>query len=284
MKTLRDLLRSGRFSVGTAVLFVLGVLALLTLFSPYDPTVWHVVPSDLPPSWEHILGTNSMGQDVFWRLTFAVRNSIGLAILATIISRVIAVTVGLIAGYRGGIVDRLLMFLTDTMLVIPVFLLVVLVALMARERMNLVTLALVLALLGWAWGARVIRPLILSLREREFTYTAILSGVPMVELIFTEYIPFVIPLVLATLLNMMAWVIGMEITLAILGLTNASIPTLGAMLHFALGNHAMIAGLWWWLLAPIGATVALLVALYLISVSISQYLDPRVRIQRIGIR
>ena len=65
MKTLRELLRDGRFSFGAAVLLVLVVLGLLSFFSPYDPLDWYVVPSDRPPSWEYLLGTNSMGQDVF---------------------------------------------------------------------------------------------------------------------------------------------------------------------------------------------------------------------------
>ncbi|MBA7574540.1 putative peptide transport permease protein [subsurface metagenome] len=284
MKTLRELCRDSRFSIGAAVLFVLGVLALLTLFSPYDPTVWHVVPLELPPSWEHLLGTTSMGQDVFWQMTFAVRNSFQLAILATIIVAVIAVVVGSVAGFCGGVVDRVLMFFTDAMLVIPVFLILVLLSLVARDYMNLVTLALILGIMGWAWNARVIRSQILSLREREFTYTAILSGAPVLKLIFNEYIPFITPLILATLLGTMGWVIGIEITLALIGLTNLTIPTLGAMLQFALGHAAMLRGLWWWIFAPVGVAIAAVVALYLMSVSIGEYLDPRTRLQRIGAR
>ena len=76
MKTLRALFRDGRFSLGAAVMFVLVVLALLSFVSPYDPTEWRVVPQDQSPSLEHFLGTSSLGQDVFWVLTAAVRNSL----------------------------------------------------------------------------------------------------------------------------------------------------------------------------------------------------------------
>lgn len=284
MKTLRELFKDRRFSVGVAVLFVLGVFALLSFFSPYDPTEWHVVPLELPPSWAHLLGTTSIGQDVFWLLTFALRNSLLLAILATIIVVVIAVVVGMTAGYCGGVVDRVLMFFADAMLVIPVFLILVLLSLVAREYMNLVTLALILGIMGWAWNARVIRSQLLSLREREFTYTAILSGVPMLKLLVNEYLPFITPLILATLLGTIGWVIGIEITLALIGLTEVTIPTLGAMLHFALGHAAMLRGLWWWIFAPVGVAVATVVALYLISISVGEYLDPRARSQRVGAR
>jgi peptide/nickel transport system permease protein len=284
MKTLRELFTDGRFSAGAAVLLVLAVLALLSFFSPYDPTVWRVVPRDLPPSWEHLLGTNSLGQDVFWRMTFAIRNSLLLAVLAAAISRVIAVTVGLVAGYCGGLVDRVLMFINDGFIVLPLLLILVLLAMLIREHMNLVNMALLFGVMGWALDARFIRSQVLSLREREFTYTAILSGTPTRKLIFNEYLLFIVPLALATLIGNMVWVIGMEITLAYLGLTDVTIPTLGTMLHFAINYQAILLGLWWWLFAPIGASVALFVALYLAFISVSEYLDPRSRIQRVGAR
>ena len=284
MKTLRELFRNGRFSLGAAVLFMLAGLALLSFFSPYDPTEWRVVPRDMPPSWEHLLGTNSMGQDVFWRITFAARNSLAMAVSASVISRAIAVTVGLVAGYSGGIVDRVLMFISDGFMVIPLFLILVLLAMLIREHMNLVTMALLFGIVGWPWDTRLIRSQILSLREREFTYTAILSRTPTRKLIFNEYFPFIIPLVLATFINHMAFVVGMEMTLSLIGLTDLTIPTLGAMLKWALSYEAMLLGLWWWLLTPIVVAVSLFVALYLVSVSISEYLDPRARIQRVGAR
>jgi len=283
MKTLRELFKDRRFSFGAVVMCVLAVLAFITLFSPYDPTEWHVVPRDMAPSWEHLLGTNSMGQDVFWRMTFAVRNSLLVAFLASTISRVIAVAVGLVAGYCGGIVDRVLMLIGDTSLVIPVFLILVLIAMLVK-RLDLVTMVLLFGLIGWPWDTRLIRSQILSLREREFTYTAILSRTPTRKLIFNEYFPFIIPLVLATFINHMAFVVGMEITLALIGLTDLTIPTLGAMLQWAISYQAILLGLWWWLFAPIGVAVSLFVALYLVSVSISVYLDPRARIQRVGAR
>ena len=282
MKTLRELFRDRRFSIGATVLLILTALALLSYLSPYDPTEWRVVPRDRPPSREHILGTTSLGQDVFWRLTFAVRNSLILAAFAATISRTIAVTVGLAAGYSGGLLDRVLMFISDGFVVLPLLLILVLLAMLVREHMNLFNMSLLFGVMGWALDARFIRSQVLSLREREFTYTAILSGTPTRRLIFNEYLLFIVPLALATLIGNMIWVMGMEITLAYLGLTDVTIPTLGTMLHFAINHQAILLGYWWWVFAPIGASVALFVALYLASISLSEYLDPRNRIQRVG--
>jgi peptide/nickel transport system permease protein len=284
MKTLRALFSDRRFSIGAIVMLVLILLALLSFFSPYDPTVWRVVPRDLPPSIEHLLGTNSLGQDVFWVLTFAIRNSLALAVFSATISRIIALTVGLVSGYSGGAVDRVLMFINDGFIVLPLLLVLVLLALLMQENLNLVTMALLFGVMGWALDARFIRTQILSLRERDFTFTAILSGAPALQLIVDEYLLYVVPITMATLIGNMAWVTGMEVTLAYLGLTDVTIPTLGTILHFALSYQAILLGLWWWIFTPIGTSVALFVALYLLSISISEYLDPRARIQRVGAR
>ena len=282
MKVFRDLFRDYRFAVSFFVLCALLIFACLSAFAPYDPTLWHVVPRDLRPSRAHLLGTDSNGQDIFWTASFAVRNSVIVAVIAGVVSRIIAVLFGMIAGYKGGNTDRVLMFISDSLLVIPLFLIIVLMAMLVRESMNLITLGLLLALFGWAWDARVIRSLILSLRTREFTQTAILSGARTLPLILNEYMPYAMPLVFSTLINNMAWAIGLEMTLAILGLTNVLIPTLGTMLYWAINYHAILLGRWWWVLTPVVLSVLLFVALYWMSVSVSEYLDPRTRVQRVG--
>ncbi len=282
MKTLKALFQDRRFAIGATVMSILVVLALMSLFSPYDPTEWRVVPRDQPPSWEFILGTSSLGQDVFWVMTAAIRNSLVLAVLAATISRIIALTVGMVSGYSGGMVDRVLMFINDGFIVLPLLLILILLALLLQENLSLPTMALLFGVMGWALDARFIRSQVLSLREREFTYTAILTGVPTLRMIMNEYLLFVVPLTMATLIGNMAWVTGMEVTLAYLGLTDITIPTLGTMLQFAIDYQAILLGLWWWIFTPIGVAVALFSALYLLSQSISDFLDPRARIQRVG--
>jgi peptide/nickel transport system permease protein len=284
MKTLRALLRDRRFAIGATIMLVLTVLGLLSFVSPDDPTVWRLVPRDMPPSAEHILGTSSLGQDVFWQMTAAVRNSLLLAFCAAAISRVIALTVGLVSGYNGGTVDRVLMFINDGFLVLPLLLILVILAMLIPEQLNLVSMAILFGLFGWPLDSRFIRTQVLSLREREFTRTAVLSGAPTAKLIWNEYFLFVVPITMATLIGNMIFVTGLEVTLAYLGLTDVTIPTLGTMLHFALAYQAVLLGLWWWIFTPILAAVLLFVALYLLSISISEYLDPRARMQRVGAR
>jgi peptide/nickel transport system permease protein len=282
VKILRDLFKDYRFSFSFIVLVIILILAFMSNFSPYDPTLWNVVPRDMKPSAEYLLGTDSNGQDIFWQATFAVRNSLIISLIAGLVSRVIAILVGMIAGYKGGSADRVLMFISDSLLVIPIFLIMVMFAMMVRKFMNLVVLGLLLSFFGWAWDARLIRSVILSLREREFTQTAILSGTGTIKLVLNEYMPFAMPLIFSTLINNIAWAIGLEITLAFLGLVNLNIPTLGTMLNWAIFYQSILLGRWWWVLTPVVLSLFLFIALYWLSVSISEYLDPRTRIQRVG--
>jgi hypothetical protein len=105
-----DLLKyDGRFRIAFIFLLAVVLMVFLSLFSPYDPNETFVVPMDVPPSSEYFFGTNSRGQDIFWWMTFAVRNSLLLGVITAVISRVIAILVGLSAGYEGGWLDRVLM-------------------------------------------------------------------------------------------------------------------------------------------------------------------------------
>lgn len=279
---IKNLLKNDRrFLFGFIVILVFLSLAILSFFVPFDTRSWNVFPRDLPPSFENLLGTNSMGQDIFWKATEAIRNSIILGLVAALISRIIAITLGLTAGYKGGIADRTLMTINDSFLIIPFLPLIILIASITRERMSIFALGAILGLFGWAWDARLFRSQILSLREREFTYTAILSGMKTHKVILKEHLPFVIPLVLAATLNNILWAIGMEVTLAVLGLSNLGMPTLGTMIYWAVQYQAIFLEMWNWILTPVVICLFLIFALYMVSLSINQFLDPRTRIQRI---
>src|SRR5512146_1930496 len=108
MKTLRDLFRDYRFCFSFAVLVIILALAITSIFDPYDPTLWNVVPKDMKPSAQYILGTDSNGRDIFWQATYAVRNSLIISLIASMVSRVIAILVGMVSGYKGGATDRVL--------------------------------------------------------------------------------------------------------------------------------------------------------------------------------
>ena len=206
LTTLRDLLRYNvEFRIGAILVGMVAVIAALSFVSPYSPIDTFVVVPDLPPSLAHPFGTTSRGQDVFWHLTFAIRNTLAFGIVVAAISRVLSLAVGLLSGYRGGWVDRVLMSINDTFIVIPLFPILVLFYFVLRDHMSWIALAMIMALLGWAYDARLIRSLALSLKSREFTHTAVFSGMSTREVLMREHLPYVMPIVFATTMNNMNW-------------------------------------------------------------------------------
>ena len=284
IKVLRDLLRFDiRFRTAFIFLSFIFLMMFLSWFSPHDMGRTFQVPLDQSPSLRHIFGTNSRGQDMFWWMTFAIRNSLYLGVVCALVSRVIAIIVGLTAGYRGGFIDKILMSVNDSFVVIPVLPVLILVSFMVGEHMNITILAVFLGLFGWAWDARLIRSQVLSLKERSFTRTAVYSGTGAFRITMTEHLPFVLPVVFATTINNMMWSIGMEVTLGVLGLTSITTPTLGSTIYWANAHQALIFGIWWWLGAPVLFSIILFLGLYLMITSINEYIDPRTRLRRMGV-
>jgi peptide/nickel transport system permease protein len=283
LSTLRDLLRfNGEFRIGTLLVAVVAGLAALSFASPYQPLDTFVVPPDLPPSWQHPFGTTSRGQDVFWHLTFAIRNTLLFGIVVALLSRALSLLVGLLAGYKGGWVDRVLMAINDTFIAIPLFPILVLVYFVLRDAMSWTLLAATMALLGWAYDARLIRAMALSLKTREFTQTGLFSGMSTRELLTREHLPYVMPIVFATTMNNMNWSIGLEVTLSVLGFTDINSPTVGGMIYWANQHTALVAGIWWWIAFPVLFIVLLFIGLFLLAVSMNEHIDPRSRLRRLG--
>jgi peptide/nickel transport system permease protein len=282
-KVIRDLLKyDGRFRIAFVFLVFVLLMTFLSVVSPYDPGKTFLVALDTPPSLEHIFGTSSRGQDIFWWMTFAVRNSLFLGIVTAVISRIIAIVVGLTAGYRGGWVDKFLMSINDSFVVMPLLPILVLLSFLLRDKMNLFMLALILGIFGWPWDARLIRAQVLSLKERSFSRTAVYSGTGAFQITLNEHLPFVLPIVFATTINNMLWSIGMEVTLSVLGLSDVTTPTIGTALFWANQHGALVAGVWWWLAAPTVVAIILFLGLYLLFSSINEYIDPRTRLRLIG--
>jgi peptide/nickel transport system permease protein len=283
LKIIRDLFRYNReFATGAVLTAAILGLAVLSAFAPYPPIDIYVVPPDVPPSWEHPLGTNSRGQDVFWQLTFAIRNTLLFGFAVALLSRLLSLLIGLVAGYKGGLVDRVLMSINDTFIVIPLFPLLILFYFVMRDYMTWALLALVMALLGWAYDARLIRSVMMSLKTREFTRTSVFSGMRTWEILVQEHLPYVLPIVFSTTLNNINWSIGLEVTLSVLGFTDINTPTIGTMIFWANQHSAMVAGVWWWFVFPTLVITLTFIGLFLLAVSMNEYIDPRSRLSRMG--
>ena len=283
LSTLRDLFRYNReFAIGAVLVLLIVALSVASFFSPYPAQDSFVVPPDIPPSWAYPLGTNSRGQDVFWQLAVGMRNSLLFGISVAFLSRIISLTVGLTSGYLGGFADRVLMSINDTFVIMPLFPILMLFFFLVRDHMSWPLLALAMASLGWPYDARLIRSIALSLRTREFTTQSVFSGMSTRKILIEEHLPYVLPIVFATTMNNINWSIGLEVTLSVIGFTNIETPTIGTMIYWANQHTAMVAGIWWWVLAPVATVVMTFIGLFLLSVSMNEYIDPRSRLSRMG--
>jgi len=281
-RVIRDLLRTNRaFTAGVILLGIVITVALLSFVSPYPPNDAYVVPPDVPPCWAYPLGTNSRGQDVFWQLSIAIRNTLLFGVTVAVISRCLSLVIGLVAGYTGGTIDRVLMSINDTFIVIPLFPILVMLYFVLRDHMSWLLLALAMAGLGWAYDARLIRSVAMSLRTREFTETAIFSGMTTRQVLVQEHLPYVLPIVFSTTMNNINWSIGLEVTLSVLGFTDINTPTIGVMLYWANQHTAMVAGIWWWIAFPVALVVMTFLGLFLLAVSMNEFIDPRSRLDRV---
>jgi peptide/nickel transport system permease protein len=283
LKVIRDLLKyDGRFRIAFIFMVVVVTMILLSFVSPYDPGKSFVVAMDKPPSLGHIFGTDSRGKDIFWWMTFAMRNSLLMGVITAVISRIIAILMGLTAGYQGGWIDRVLMSFNDSFVVMPLLPILILLGFLLRHMMNLFLLGVFLGFFGWPYDARLIRSQVLSLKERSFTRTAVYSGTNGFWITINEHLPFVLPIVFATTINNLLWSIGMEVTLSVLGLSDLTTPSIGTALFWANQHGALVAGVWWWIAAPALMAIILFLGLYLFFASINEYIDPRTRLRLIG--
>jgi peptide/nickel transport system permease protein len=102
------------------------------------------------------------------------------------------------------------------------------------------------------------------------------------EILMREHLPYVMPIVFSTTMNNMNWSIGLEVTLSVLGFTDINTPTIGGMIFWANQHTAMVAGVWWWFAFPVAVVVMAFVGLFLLAVSMNEYIDPRSRLRRMG--
>jgi peptide/nickel transport system permease protein len=282
---LKDLFRySPSFRYGSMILVLVLVMVVLSFFSPYPPDRMRVVPTNRPPSAQFILGTTSTGQDVFWMLTFAMRNTLMIAGLAVLIGRSIGVPLGMISGYLGGTVDRVLSSIVDSIIVIPRLPLLILIASLLRGQMTLFGLGILIGLLDWAFPSKRYRAQILSLRERDFTNTAVYSGMNNWKIVMQEHLPFVVPYLLADMVSGILFAIGFEVTLSSLGLSAMSMQSIGTMIFWGNYYGALLANRVWILAAPVVVSIVMVIGIYMISTGISTYLDPRSRLARMQVK
>ena len=269
--------RNGKSIAG---LVILGVFILVAIFAdviaPASPTAVDPKARLQPPSAEHWLGTTHLGEDVFSQVIFGTRGVIVVGFLAAAIATVIAITVGVISGYISGWKSEALSALTNVFLVIPGLPLIIIVATMFEDP-PLWVVAAVLGIIGWAWGARVLRAQTMSLRNRDFVQAARANGEPLRRIIAVEMLPNLMALIAASFVGTVTAAILSLTTLSYIGVIPVTTYNWGTILNWAAAQGAFRQNQWWWYLPPGLCIAAIGVALSLINFGIDEYVNPRLR-------
>jgi peptide/nickel transport system permease protein len=212
------------------------------------------------PSAAHWLGTDNLGRDVFAQVIDGTRNVLILALAVGLLTTTVAMLIGVSAAYLGGLWDSVLNFVTDVLLIIPIFPLLIIIAAYLPNAGNNV-LILVLTFTGWSYTARQLRAQAQSLRNRDFLLVARVRGERPLYIIVVEILPTMTSLLLASFLNNALYAVLAGSGLQFIGLGNANNVSWGTTLYWAQQNNALGSGLYAWAIVP-GACIALLGAAF----------------------
>jgi peptide/nickel transport system permease protein len=275
-RAFRTLWSNGKARLGIVILAAMILIAILApLLAPHSPTSTSFTPYEGPSS-SNWLGTTGNGNDVFSQIVYGARVSLLVGLVAGAAATLVAMTVGLIAGYRPGVIDEVLSFLTNLALVIPGLPLMIILAAYVPNR-SIWTIVIVVALTSWATGARVVRSQATSIREREYVTSAVFSGEGLFRIVFREILPNMTSLVAGSFFSAATAAVMAEASLEFLGLGNPNTVSWGTILYYAQQQNAMLTGSWVLVFAP-GLMIALLaVSFTLINFGVDALSNPRLR-------
>lgn len=262
--SLRMFVRDSRArAMGVAILAALCLMALFAPWiAPYDPKYMGWTPF-LRPSAAHLLGTDDMGKDIFSQLIYASRISLMVGFAAATVAIALGVTIGLIAGYKGGRVEDALMGTTDLFLLIPGLPMMIIMS--SYLGPGIVSIVLVISLLWWCTTARVVHSRVLQVREMPFIESAKAMGFSDRYIMFRHVLRNTKDAIIAKWALAIASAMMAEAALAFVGLGDPFQISWGGMISNAFNRGGFAMDLWWWYVAP-GAMICLTaVAFFLIA-------------------
>jgi peptide/nickel transport system permease protein len=265
---------------------VIGLLLLLALFcfaavGAYLTDIEDAQPLAArplqPPSAEYPFGTDKLGRDLFATIVAGIPLTLRIGLLAGLIGLAIGTFLGFVSAYYGGWIDTIIRGVVDVGLTVPGLMVLIILAIAYSGRLNINSMALIVAVLAWLYPARVIRAQVLTLKQRPFVEVARLTGMSGIEIIFLELMPNLLPYLAASLVGAVSSAILASIGLEALGLGPLDSPTLGMTIYWALLNGAVINRWWWWWAPPILVISLLFNGLYLLAMGLDEIANPRVR-------
>lgn len=243
-KALRRVIRNRMSIVGLIIILSLVFIAIFVpILAPHPPKKQYWGEEWAPPSKRFFLGTDDLGRDVFSRVLWGTRTSLLVGTVSVVIMLIIGVTLGSIAGYMGGVIDQIIMRITDIIMTMPTLILLLVISSVLRTRSLLVIMTMI-GLLGWPSMARVVRSQYLSFKEQTFVEAAKSIGEPDRNIMFRYILPNTIsPIIVVATLRVASSILT-EASLSFLGFGDPLAISWGLMLsrgHIAVRTAPLIA-------------------------------------------
>jgi peptide/nickel transport system permease protein len=271
----RAITSNRKATAGAIILLIFIVIALIPgLIARNSPDT--IYTPKLGPSAQHLLGTTALGQDMFSQVIYGTRPVIEIAFGVGLGATIIAMLIGVAAAYLGGAWDSVLNLITDVLLVIPLFPLLIVLARYLNGAGTAVMIVVITAT-GWSYTARQLRSQALSLRNRDFLEAARVRGERPLYIVVVEIIPTMTSLLVASFLTNALYAVLFSSGLQFIGLGNPSVTSWGTMLYWAENNEAFQTGQTLWIIVPGLCIVALGAAFALLNYAFDEIGNPALR-------
>lgn len=270
---------NGKSATGFIIFLIFLIIAIFApLIAPFSPSE-AIYDPNLSPNGTHWFGTTNTGQDLFSQFIFSARNTMVVGFGAGILTTIIGLIFGVIGGYRRGMTDAILGFVTNLFLVLPGLALLIVIEAYLKASTPFIN-GLIIALTGWAWGARVFRSQTMTLAGRDFIAAAKMSGKSPIRIMITEICPNMMNIIAGNIMFATLGAILAESGLAFLGFEDINSTSWGTMLFWASSNAALLRGEWWWFVPP-GLGIGLVgLSLVLMNFAMDEITNPRLKVQK----
>ena len=277
---IRLLFSNRKSRVGMSMIgFVVLIAIIAPLISVAHPNDFNLLATRQAPSWHHLFGTTDQGSDIFSQVVLGARRSLLLGAAAGALATGIAAVLGITAAYMGGLVDDVVNFLINVFLTIPPIPLLVVTSGYLKNR-GMGTMIVVLAVVLWAFEARILRGQALSLKNRDFILAAKASGESTPRIVFGELVPNMVSRIAAAFVLVFYIALLTDAGLEFLGLGDMSKTSWGVTLYWAQTNSTVLQGEWWPFFFPGAALAFTVFGLVLVLAGIDEFSNPRLRTEK----
>ncbi len=271
-----EFLHNRKGAAGLAIVAAFTFMALFAPFiSPYNPTSTNPQAFLLPPSPSHPFGTDNLGQDLLSRDLYGAQISLIVGLAAAGVAVAIGLVTGLVSGYFGGLVDEVIMRIVDFFIVIPALVIMIVVAALLGP--GLLNVIAVIGFLSWAPVARIIRSMVLSLRERPFVESARANNGGSLYIMFRHIFPNVSSVLYGNAMLAVSSAIFTQAALVFLGVGNVTSISWGGIIREAYTTGALTAGDMAWVVPPGIFIFTLIFGFILIGYAVEEIMNPRLR-------